>query len=229
VAFIPLHDGVALTYLRRPIVNYMLIGLNALVFVFVTYGPVDSQRLDLAFGVIPAVIFDHAVLAKGLALVPAWVTLFTGMFLHGSWLHLAGNMLFLWVFGDNVEDALGSLRYLGFYIASGIAGAMLYALMAQTSEAPLIGASGSIAGVIAAYLILYPRARVFGLAFTYIPLRIPAAWVLGAWFLLQVFSALTAKESDVGWWAHVGGFAFGAVLTPVMRRREVMLFSPREA
>lgn len=227
--FIPLHDGVALTYLRRPVVNYALMACNVLIFVLVTYGPIDPQRVDLALGVIPAVLFDHAVLAKGLALVPAWVTPFTGMFLHGSWLHLAGNMLFLWVFGDNVEDALGSLRYLGFYVASGIAGAMLYAAMAQTSEAPLIGASGSIAGVIAAYLILYPRARVFGLAFTYIPLRIPAAWILGAWFLLQVFSALTAQDSDVGWWAHVGGFAFGALLTPVMRRRDVMLFSPREA
>jgi membrane associated rhomboid family serine protease len=227
--FIPLHDGVPLVYLRRPVVNYALIAANILIYVVVTYGPVDTQRIDLALGVIPAVFFDHAVLAKGLALVPNWMTLFTGMFLHGSWLHLGGNLLFLWVFGDNVEDAMGSMRYLAFYIASGVAGALLYAVMAPTSQAPLIGASGGIAGVIAAYLILYPRARVFGLAFTYIPLRVPAAWILGAWFLLQIFSALTAKESEVGWWAHVGGFAFGAVTVPLVRRRDVVLFSPRAA
>lgn len=227
--FIPLHDGVPLTYLRRPVANYALIAANILIFVVVNYGPVDTQRIDLALGVIPAVFFDHAVLAKGLALVPAWMTFLTGMFLHASWLHLGGNLLFLWVFGDNVEDAMGSLRYTGFFVAAGIAGALLYAIMAPTSQAPLIGASGGIAGVIAAYLILYPRARVFGLAFTYIPLRVPAAWVLGAWFLLQIFAALTATETDVGWWAHVGGFAFGAITVPLLRRREVVLFSPREA
>ena len=227
--FIPLHDGVPLVYLRRPVANYALIAANILSFLFITYGPVDRDRFDLALGVIPAVVFDRAVLAKGLALVPTWMTFFTGMFLHANWLHLAGNLLFLWVFGDNVEDAMGSLRYVVFYVAAGIAGAMLYAVMAPDSQAPLIGASGGIAGVIAAYLILYPRARVFGLAFTYIPIRVPAAWILGAWFLLQIFSALTAKESDVGWWAHVGGFAFGAVAVPLLRRRKVELFSPREA
>ena len=227
--FIPLHDGIPLTYLRRPVVNYLLILANALAFLFVTYGPLDEQRIDLALGVIPAVLFDKAVLAKGLALVPAWVTLFTGMFLHGGWMHIAGNMLFLWVFGDNVEDAMGSLRYFVFYVASGIAGALLYAAMVPTSQAPLIGASGAIAGVIAAYLIFYPRVRVFGLAFSYIPLRIPAALILGAWFLFQIGSALMAKDSEVGWWAHVGGFALGALLTPFLRRREVALFSPRVA
>jgi membrane associated rhomboid family serine protease len=218
--FIPLYDGVPLTRLRRPLANYALIAINVIAFVVVTYGPLDPQRIDLALGMIPAVVFDHAVLAKGLALVPAWVTPFTGMFLHASWLHLAGNMLFLWVFGDNVEDAMGSARYVVFYLASGFAGAMLYALMAQTSQAPLIGASGSIAGIIAAYMILYPRARILGLAFTYIPLRIPAVWMLGVWFLLQLFAALTSAGADVGWWAHVGGFAFGALLTPVLRRRD---------
>ena len=227
--FIPLHDGVPLTYLRRPLVNYVLIFSNILIFVLVAYGPLDRPRLELALGFIPAVLFDKAVLAKGLALVPGWVTLFTGMFLHGGWMHLAGNMLFLWVFGDNVEDAMGSLRYLVFYVASGVAGALLYAVMAPTSQAPLIGASGAIAGVIAAYLIFYPRVRVFGLAFNYIPLRIPAAWILGAWFLFQIGSALMAKDSEVGWWAHVGGFALGALLTPFLRRREVALFSPRVA
>lgn len=225
--FIPLHDGVPLTYLRWPIANYGLIGLNIITFLFVAAAHIDTQHLNIALGVVPAVLFGHAVLGHGLALVPTWGTLVTGMFVHGGFLHLAGNMLFLWVFGDNVEDAMGSLRYVAFYVVAGGAGALLYAAMAPQSEAPLIGASGAIAGVLAAYLILYPRVRVFGVMFNILPLRVPAVWVLGAWFSVQVAYAILANNAgDVGWWAHVGGFLAGGLLTPFVRRPGVMLFGP---
>ena len=227
--FLPLYDGVKLEFVRRPIATYAIVALNVLIFAAMSSGLLgDTEKVDLALGVIPAVLFDHAALAKGLAIIPAPATLLTGMFLHGGFLHLTGNMLFLWVFGDNVEDAMGSARFVVFYIAAGIGGALLYALIDPTSEAPLIGASGAIAGVIAAYLLFYPNVRVFGLVLQYFPLRIRAIWCLGFWFLFQIFSALTSDGSEVGWWAHVGGFALGAALTPIFRRNEMQLFSPRE-
>lgn len=228
--FLPLYDGVKLIYLRRPIAMWWIIAVNVILFGLTGGGLLgDAERLDLAFGVIPAVLFDNAALAKGLEIIPAPLTLVTGMFLHGGFMHLVGNMIFLWVFGDNVEDAVGSARFLVFYIAAGVGGALLYALMNPMSQAPLIGASGAIAGVIAAYLVFYPQVRVFGLALQYIPLRIRAIWCLGLWFAFQLFSALFAQNVEIGWWAHVGGFLTGAALTPLLRRAEVPLFGPREA
>lgn len=228
--FLPLYDGVALMFLRRPMATWGLVAANAAVFVLMSAGFFgDLEKLDLALGVIPAVLFDHASLAKGVAIVPAPLTLMTGIFLHGSLFHLAGNMLFLWVFGDNVEDAMGSARFLAFYLVAGAGAALFHAAMNPLSEAPLIGASGAIAGVIGAYLVFYPKVRVFGLILQYIPLRIPALWCLGFWFIVQVFSALAETSSNVGFWAHVGGFVIGVVLTPLFRRKEVPLFGMREA
>jgi membrane associated rhomboid family serine protease len=228
--FLPLYDGVPLRYLRRPVANYTLIAANILVFLATSAGLLGNpDRLDLALGVIPSVLFDHAVLAKGLALVPAPLTLLTGIFLHGGLGHLAGNMIFLWVFGDNVEDAMGSARYFGFYLTCGIVSGLFYALMVPMSQAPLIGASGAIAGVVAAYLILYPRVRVFGLALQILPLRISAIWCLGIWIVFQIYSALTSSAGSVGWWAHVGGLACGGLLTPFIKRRNVRLFGDRPA
>lgn len=226
--FIPLYDGVAMKYLRWPLVNYVLIGLNCLVFAAGWLGWLgDPDRLDTALGVIPAVLFGTADLAKSLVWVPAPATLLTGMFLHGSALHLLGNMLFLWVFGDNVEDAMGSFRYLLFYIACGIAGALAFGFMLPATEGPLIGASAAISGVVAAYLMLYPRVWVWGLLFDVLPIAIPAVFCVGAWVLLQIFSALTTADPEVGWWAHVGGLAAGALLVIVLKRRDVPLFSPQ--
>ena len=227
--FIPLYDGVAMKYMRRPMVNYLLIGLNCLVFAAEWLGWFgDTDRIDTALGFIPAVLFGTAGLADGLVWVPPPATLITGMFLHGSLMHLAGNMLFLWVFGDNVEDAMGSLRYLAFYLACGIAGALAFGWMLPQSQGPLIGASAAISGVVAAYLMLYPRVHVFGLVFDVIPLSIPALYCVGAWVLLQIWSAVAGGDAETGWWAHVGGLAAGALLVMVLKRREVALFSAQE-
>lgn len=224
--FLPLYDGVALKYVRRPIVNYLLIGANFVIFSALWLGLLgDADRVDTSLGVIPAVLFGFADLAPGLALTPPPATLLTGMFLHGSWIHLLGNMIFLWVFGDNVEDCMGGRRYLLFYLACGVAGALVYALVLPHSEGPLIGASAAISGVVAAYLMLYPHAHVYGLIFTFLPFNIEAMYCVGAWIVLQAFSALGGGDPQIGWWAHVGGIAAGAALIVVLKRREVSLFS----
>ena len=133
-------------------------------------------------------------------------------------------MLFLWVFGDNVEDAMGHIKYLVFYLVCGVAGGLAHALMLPASKLPLIGASGAVAGVIAAYLILHPRVLVWVLAFRFIPLRISAAWVLGVWVATQLFMVLINQPDQVAWWAHIGGMVAGAILILFMRRPGVPLF-----
>jgi membrane associated rhomboid family serine protease len=161
------------------------------------------------------------------------LTLVTAMFLHGGWLHLGGNMLYLWIFGNNVEDSLGKLKFLGFYLVVGIVATLAHIAIEGPSEIPLLGASGAIAGVLAAYLLLFPKARVLVLipVFFIIELaRVPAAFVIGFWFLIQLIQGLgsispAATSGGVAWWAHVGGFAAGLILIiPVwlsVRRRGV--------
>jgi membrane associated rhomboid family serine protease len=156
--------------------------------------------------------------------VPEGYTLLTYMFLHGDILHLLSNMLFLWVFGDNVEDAMGHLKFIVFYLACGVAGGLAHSLALPTSKLPLIGASGAVAGVIGAYLILHPRVMVWVLAFRFIPLRISAAWVLGVWVATQLFMVLLGQPDQVAWWAHIGGMVTGAILILFMRRPGVPLF-----
>ena len=223
--FIPLHDGVALRYLERPTATYVLIALNVVIYLLGLSGLFGNiARVDLALGVVPAVIFGDARLAEGLALVPAPLTLATSMFLHGSVWHLAGNMLFLWVFGDNVEDSMGSRKFVVFYFACGIIASLVYATMARHSEAPLIGASGAVSGIVVAYLMLHPRVMVFGLIFSWLPLRIAAIYVIGLWLLVQIGSAIFGSDPEIGWWAHVGGILAGAALIPLMKRKGVGLF-----
>ncbi len=144
--------------------------------------------------------------------------------MHADVWHLLGNMVFLWVFGDNVEDAVGHLRYLLFYFACAAAGAALHAVMLPGSDGPLIGASGAIAGVVGAYLVLHPRTKLWILAFGRIPLRITARWPLILWVLLQVVSVFGAAEDEVAWWAHLGGLLAGVLLILVLRLPGVPLF-----
>jgi membrane associated rhomboid family serine protease len=146
------------------------------------------------------------------------------MFFHADVFHLVGNMLFLWVFGDNVEDAMGHLRFLVFYLACGVFAALFHAWMLPDSDLPLIGASGAVAGVIAAYLMLHPRVGVWVLAFKVIPLRITAGLALGIWIALQVVMVAMPDMGPVAWWAHIGGLIAGAVLILFMRRPGVPLF-----
>lgn len=222
--FIPLHDDNPLEHVVRPYVNYGLIALC--VITFLASGGTDEyavQNAALGLGFIPALLGGpNAAMPQE---VPEPLTLVTYAFLHADWLHLLGNMAFLWVFGDNIEDALGHLRYLVFYLACAVAAAFTHAALNPGSPAPLIGASGAIAGVVGAYLVLHPRVKLWILLLGRIPIRLSAMWVLGGWILFQGYNIATAVEDEaVAWWAHVGGFFAGALLVVPLRRRGVPLF-----
>lgn len=211
-----------------PFVNVLLIVVNVLMFFWeLSLGAAIQPVLqNLAF--VPATFWSSA------PLVPGVVAMFVSMFLHGGWLHLGGNMLFLWVFGDNIEDRLGHGRYLLFYLACGIAATLAHAAMNPTSSVPSIGASGAIAGVLGAYLLLFPRQRITTLIpiFIFITVReIPAIVLLGFWFVLQLFVGTVSlggsihEQGGVAYFAHIGGFLTGMVLVillgglPRRRRR----------
>lgn len=220
---IPIRDDVRASTFS--LVNYLLIAANILVFV---YELSLGNRLDgfiFQWAMVPAEV-TTAPFQGGPGNPPTFATLFTSMFLHGGWEHLLGNMLFLWVFGDNVEDAMGRLRYLVFYLVSGLAAAAAQILVTPDSSLPSLGASGAISGVLGAYLVLYPRARVL----TWVPVliflvfRLPAVVFLGLWFFFQFVRGLAAvgdaSMGGVAWWAHIGGFVAGLVLVGVFRRRD---------
>jgi membrane associated rhomboid family serine protease len=165
-----------------------------------------------------------AELPPELVVVPEELTYITYAFLHADIFHLGGNMLFLWVFGDNVEDALGHIKFLIFYLLCAMAGALLHGLIAPDSQIPLIGASGAVAGVVAAYLILHPRVKIWILAFGRIPLRIPAYIALALWILFQFAMFAFGGDEQVSFAAHIGGIVAGAVLVLLLRSRDVPLF-----
>ncbi|MGQ7791688.1 rhomboid family intramembrane serine protease [Faunimonas sp. B44] len=226
--FVPLYDYNPLRHLTRPYVNYAI--MAATVLSFFLFGGLDQAAFEQAaigLGFIPAVIHDLAVLPPGAEIVPQGATYVTYAFMHANLLHLGGNLIFLWVFGDNVEDAVGHLRYLAFYLGCAAAGALVHGAVHPDSTLPLIGASGAVAGIVGAYLVLHPRVKLWVLLLGRIPLRLSAAWVLGAWAVFQVgnlFLAVPADGEQVAWWAHIGGFVAGALLILVLRRRAVPLF-----
>ena len=211
-----------------PLVTLAIIAANTVVFIHeLMLGPGLPAFIG-RYALIPAQLkvgFLYGASDLGTAVAP----LFMCMFLHGGWLHLIGNMWFLWIFGDNVEDALGSFRYLLFYVACGVGAAAVHYLTAPNSPVPTLGASGAIAGVLGAYMVLFPGARIVTLVpiFFFLQLiELPAAVVLGLWLLLQVLSGSMALGSMVGggiaWWAHIGGFLAGAGLILLIRPRRVM-------
>jgi membrane associated rhomboid family serine protease len=222
--FIPLYDSNHLRSISLQYVTFGLIAANVIVYLATTLGG-DSftTAAVLGLGFIPSVVHDTAELPAQYILIPESFSYITYAFLHADILHLGGNMLFLWVFGDNVEDALGHFRYLVFYLACAVAGAFVHGLVGPDSQAPLIGASGAIAGVVTAYLILFPRVKVWILAFGRIPLRIPAYIALALWILLQVVMFLAGGEDQISWACHVGGIVAGAALVFLLRRRIVPL------
>lgn len=223
--FVPLHDANPLVHIRAPYVTYALIALNAAIFLLSGgFDPLQVQRAAISFGLVPSIVNDLRELPPGYEVVPETLTYVTYAFLHADIWHLAGNMLFLWVFGDNVEDAVGHARFLAFYVICAAAGGWLHAFFAPGLDLPLIGASGATAGVVAAYLMLHPRVRLWVLAFGRIPLRLSAMWVLGIWVLYQLTNAVIALDQVVAWWAHVGGMAAGASLIVLWRRPDVPLF-----
>ncbi|CCV05160.1 Rhomboid family protein [Mesorhizobium metallidurans STM 2683] len=224
--FIPLYDTNKLRHIRLQYVTIGLIVVNTLIYLATTLGgEAFANAAVLGLGFIPSVVHDKVELAPQFVVIPESLSYVTYSFLHADIFHLGGNMLFLWVFGDNVEDALGHVRYLIFYLLCAIAGAFFQGLVAWDSQVPLIGASGAIAGVVAAYLILYPRVKVWVLAFARIPLRIPAFIPLILWIIFQVVMFAAGGEDQVSWATHVGGIIAGAALVLILRRRGVPLLA----
>jgi len=225
---IPIRDDTP--RFSTPYVTYFLIALNTVIFLFEwsvgVQSKADLNALIFEFGVVPRHVTALLSGTPHIDPVSALLPLFTCMFLHGWWLHLIGNMWFLWIFGDNIEDYLGHFSYLIFYLVSGIAASFLQIALSPTSRAPSIGASGAIAGVMGAYFLLYPRARVltniFFFAFWWLP-----AWIfLGYWFVLEFLSgtatsidATSSTTGGIAFWAHVGGFLAGMVLIKLMPQR----------
>lgn len=222
--FIPLKDDTPLRVIRFQFVTVVIIAVN--VAVFLLTGPLVGDEAaaiwSTGFGVVPTELLSGERNASALLNpVSEPITLLSYMFLHGGWLHLISNMAFIWVFADNIEDAFGVVGFSLFYLLCGVAGALTHVAMSPDSNAPLIGASGAVSGVIASYLLLYPHARVWILLFMRIPLRFQAFWVLGGWALLQIVSLFLIPDEGqaVAWWAHIGGFMAGLVLTLLLRNR----------
>jgi membrane associated rhomboid family serine protease len=225
---IPLRD--ANPTRRTPVVTVGLIVLCVVAFVIelgvlATDGSSGLTAFVVEHGVVPAELMG-AVSGSGTPIGEA-ADIVTSMFLHGGWLHLAGNMLYLWIFGNNIEDRLGRLGFAAFYLAGGVAAALAQVAVDPRSEVPLVGASGAIAAILGAYLVLFPRARVLSLVFLgffYQLIAVPAVLVLGFWFILQVIDGVTSLGADtaeggVAFFAHIGGFALGLVLGALIRRR----------
>jgi len=224
---IPLRDSVAVQ--RWPVVTWLLIGINVWVFLNeLLLGP-ELEAFIRTWAFIPARYFALSELNPG-DWAGRYLPIFTSMFLHGGWLHLLGNMVYLWIFGDNVEDRLGHVRYLIFYLATGLGAALVHAHLAPDSTLPTVGASGAISGVLGAYFVLFPHARVYTLVpFVFVFLgvvEIPAAVYLGFWFAMQVLSGaaglaaqVDADGGGVAWWAHIGGFVMGMAVAALLRAR----------
>ena len=226
---IPLHDDNPTRI--TPYLTIIFLVVCVLVFAWQLSLGKQVQQAVYSLGVIPATLFAGKSLPPELAVIPPWMTVVTSMFMHGGWMHLIGNMLYLWVFGNNVEDAMGHKRFILFYLSCGLLAALTQAVFNPDSEIPMIGASGAISGVLGAYVLLHPHARILVIIpigiLIYTP-WIAAYWVLGFWFVLQLINSLFSA-SDMGgvaYGAHIGGFVAGMLLIPFFKYRHVPLFSP---
>jgi membrane associated rhomboid family serine protease len=222
---IPLRDDQP--RFSTPFVTYFLIGLNSVIFLFESaLTPESFKTLLYQFGMISANITGYLSGSGRLGLAAVLLPALTSMFLHGSWMHVIGNMWFLWIFGDNIEDHLGHFTYLVFYLASGIGAAFAQVILNPHSVVPTVGASGAIAGVLGAYFVLYPRARVLIWFPIFFMFYLPAWVTLGYWFAMQFLSGAatsivssSATQGGVAFWAHVGGFVAGIVLIKILPER----------
>ena len=219
--FFPISDDNHST--TRPYVCYCLIALCSFIFLWQSTLPVNLYNEAINnFGVIPL-----AVLGEKESYINPYLTIFTSMFMHGSWMHLIGNMVFLWIFGDNIEDSMGHKKFIVFYFVSGICAALLQAIIDPGSDIPMIGASGAIAGVLGAYLVLHPKANVNVLFWLFIfitVIKVPAFIVLSIWIISQFFSASVGSEGGVAYFAHIGGFIGGAFLISFFKDSHIRLF-----
>ena len=219
----PLYDTVRSR--KFPLVNLTLILANVLVFLYeLQLGPDALKEFIFTWGLIPANVFSDPQ--------TSWMTFFSSMFLHGGWFHIINNVWVLFIFGDNVEAGMGKIRYLVFYMLSGVAAGLLQSYILPSSTVPMIGASGAVAGVLGAYLILFPRSRIASLVpilFIFTIVEIPATLFLIFWFLSQLYSGLGALrgggDSGIAWWAHIGGFMFGALMVSFFAVRRRMIES----
>ncbi len=223
---IPIHDDNPTTI--TPYVTYFLIGACVLVFFWELSLAEQLEGAFYSLGVVPAVLVGEGQLPAELREIPAWMSIFTSMFMHGGWMHLISNMLFLWVFGNNIEDAMGHQRFILFYLLCGVAAVFAQAIPNPSSTVPMIGASGAISGVLGAYLLLYPRVKVLmaiPLGIIFFTQRIPAAFVLLFWFGIQLFSSYMSGEAEggVAFGAHIGGFIAGMLLIPFFRDKHLSL------
>ena len=213
----PLYDTVRSR--KFPLVNLLLIAGNILAFWYeLQLGSASLERFIFTWGLIPQHFMTNPT--------KVWITIFTAMFLHGGWFHILSNMWVLFIFGDNVEARMGGMRYLIFYLLSGVAAGLLQTYVLPASQVPMIGASGAIAGVLGAYLILFPRSRIASLVpivFIFTIVEVPAYLFLLFWFASQLFSGWMAIQgggaSGIAWWAHIGGFIFGLVIVFFFRKR----------
>jgi membrane associated rhomboid family serine protease len=224
--FVPIWDMNHLRSVKFQYVTIILILINVIIYF--------AFETELFFHLASAFIGEFSFKPKDVVSIGSidhWsdqYKLISYMFLHGSVWHLAGNMIFLFVFGDNVEDAMGHGRFICFYLLCGISAALVHSLITSSPDVPLIGASGAISGVIGAYMVLHPNIRVWVLfplpSFPFLPLRFSAAFVIGVWIIYQIVSAVFFNTAATAWWAHVGGFATGIILIFFMKRPSVRLF-----
>jgi membrane associated rhomboid family serine protease len=224
---IPLRDDTPVP--SRPIVTLSLIGACCALWLWqLLCDPAVGRQALIALGAIPAVITGNAVLPAELQWVPRGASVFSSMFLHGGWTHLLGNLLFLWIYGPNVENAMGHWRFLGFYLLCGVVAVFAQALPDPDSAYPIIGASGAISGVLGAYLMLFPRANILTLVvlpFFFTTLKISAMLLLPLWFAIQLLSDFAVHGGHgVAFRAHIGGFLAGMLLVTIFKRRMVSLF-----
>jgi membrane associated rhomboid family serine protease len=225
---LPLHDRNPVVHIHFQIVTCLIIAACVLVFLWELTLP-DTEEANLAFyrlAFVPARLFG---LADGTVQPDVGAGLFsmiTSMFLHAGFWHLLGNMWFLWIYGDNIEDATGHMRFIFFYLICGAVAALAQALVNIHDATPMIGASGAISGVLGGYLVLHPRVRILVMTFFFITFRMRAIWLIGFWIAYQVVLGLIEDDggSGVAWWAHIGGFAAGALLITLFRRPGVPLF-----
>ncbi len=225
---IPLRD-INPTY-RTPVVTITLIAVNSAVFLYqLMLSREATAALYYSLGMVPARV-PLAFTSPEIGFAQAFMPLFTSMFLHGGFWHLLGNMWFLWVFGDNIEERMGHLRFALFYLLCGVGAGLAHVLAELSSTVPAVGASGAVSGVLGAYFVLFPHSRVITLVpllFVFFTVRLPAVFILGYWFLIQFFSGLgslgSARGEGVAWWAHIGGFLLGAFLTKTLRPRKYVL------
>jgi membrane associated rhomboid family serine protease len=219
---------------RTPFVTIAIIVACSLVFLYQSSLPHNAGELFVFhYGAIPAILFGHAGWEEDVPVAfPAYLTLLTSMFLHGGWMHLIGNMMYLWIFGNNIEDVMGHAKFIIFYVTCGILAALSHAVTDLSSTIPMVGASGAISGVLGAYILLFPHAHVLvlmpGVGLT----RVAAGLVLGLWFVMQLLSggmSLGREGAGVAFFAHVGGFVAGMVLIGFFKRPEVRFFAPNRS